>query len=148
MRKKLGDWFKVLQLLKTGPNAKKINDYDPELIESDMLSTPAGTGTDIQLEEAYNEIGEYYVERQRWETAVKFYIMGRNLEKQAECYYILEDYDSLCKILDQLQDNNEILPVIFNFFFKILDYKTRTNLRCKILVFYIYVYICLFRKAL
>jgi hypothetical protein len=43
-------------------------------------------------------------------------------------------------ILDQLKDNNEILPVIFNFFLEILDYKTRTNLRCKILVFYILIY--------
>ncbi len=133
MRKKLGDWFKVLQLLKVGPNAKKISENDPEMLESDMLSSTAGAGSDIQLEEAYNEIGEYYVERQRWDTAVKYFIMGRNLIRQAECYYILEDYDSLCKVLDQLPENSEMLPVflflvlimiyfyfIFSFFLLIL----------------------------
>ena len=116
MRKKLGDWFKVLQLLKVGPNAKKLTENDPELLESDILSTSAVTGSDVQLEEAYNEIGDYYLERQRWDTAVKYFIMGRNLSKQAECYYILEDYDSLCKVLDQLPENSEILTVIINIF--------------------------------
>lgn len=113
MRKKLGDWFKVLQLLKVGPNAKKLTEADTELIESDLLSGTATAGSDIQLEEAYNEIGEYYLERQRWDTAVKYFIMGRNLAKQAECYYILEDYDSLCKVLDQLPENSEILTVFY-----------------------------------
>jgi len=121
MRKKLGDWFKVLQLLKVGPNAKKISENDPEMLESDMLSSTAGAGSDIQLEEAYNEIGEYYVERQRWDTAVKYFIMGRNLIRQAECYYILEDYDSLCKVLDQLPENSEMLPV-FLFLVSIMIY--------------------------
>ena len=76
-----------------------------------MLSSLASTGTDLQLEEAYNEIGEYYMERQNFATAVKYFIMGRNLAQQAECYYIMEDYDSLIKVLDQLPDNNELLPV-------------------------------------
>ena len=114
LRKRLGDWFKVLQLLKLSSGAKKLADSDPELLEGDMLTTAQGGGTDQQLEEAYNEIGEYYRERQRWDTAVKFFIMGRNLEKQAECYYILEDYNSLCKVMDQLPENSELLTVSSN----------------------------------
>ena len=113
MRKKLGDWFKVLQLLKLGSGIKKLSENDLDLLESDMLASAAGAGTDIQLEETYNEIGDYYSERQRWDTAVKFYILGRNLGKQAECYYLLEDYDSLCKVIDQLPDNSELLTVFF-----------------------------------
>ena len=44
LRKKLGDWFRVVQLLKTG----------------------SGGGDDVQLEEAWNAIGDYYADRQKW----------------------------------------------------------------------------------
>lgn len=44
LRKKLGDWFRVVQLLKTGSTG----------------------GDDNQLEEAWNAIGDYYADRQKW----------------------------------------------------------------------------------
>ena len=47
LRKKLGDWFRVVQLLKTG----------------------AG-GDDQALEEAWNAIGDYYADRQKWSVLV------------------------------------------------------------------------------
>ena len=43
LRKKLGDWFRVVHLLKTG-----------------------GGGDDQALEEAWNSIGDYYADRQKW----------------------------------------------------------------------------------
>ena len=43
LRKKLGDWFKVIHLLKNG-----------------------GGGDDVQLEEAWNAVGDYYADRQKW----------------------------------------------------------------------------------
>lgn len=45
MRAKLGDWFRVLHLLQLG-------------------SAP---GDDQQLEDAYNAIGDYYADRQKWQ---------------------------------------------------------------------------------
>ena len=116
LRKKLGDWFKVLQLLKIGSD-KRIYD-DQDILESDMLNTALSGGSDAQLEEAYNEIGDYHFERQRWDLAAKYYIMIRYLERQADCYYVLEDYDSLAKIVDQLPENSELLSVSpYNFEF-------------------------------
>jgi WD repeat-containing protein 35 len=128
LRKKLGDWFKVLQLLKATNSLSRIGSNTErehrEMIEADIAAAVSmndsrynnnnsvvGTlaGTDSQLEEAYFEIGEYYSEQQRWDTAVKFYTMGRNLDKQAECYYNLEDYDNLSKVLEQTPENNELL---------------------------------------
>ena len=44
LRKKLGDWFKVIHLLKNG-----------------------GGGDDVQLEEAWNAVGDYYADRQKWQ---------------------------------------------------------------------------------
>jgi WD repeat-containing protein 35 len=95
----------VLQLLKNGTSD------DTGADGGDLLINALTTGTDSQLEEAYNEIGDYYMERQKWSQAVQYYTQGRNYEKLAECYYILEDYDNLSKILEQLADNSELLPV-------------------------------------
>lgn len=50
LRKKLGDWFKVIHLLKNG----------------------AG-GDDLQLEEAWNALGDYYADRQKWNQVDFFY---------------------------------------------------------------------------
>jgi hypothetical protein len=44
LRMKLGDWFRVLQLLKTG----------------------SGDADDSLLEQANNAIGEYFADRQKW----------------------------------------------------------------------------------
>lgn len=44
LRLKLGDWFRVLQLLKTG----------------------SGAADDSLLEQAHNAIGDYFADRQKW----------------------------------------------------------------------------------
>lgn len=44
MRKMLGDWFRVVQLLKTGTSG----------------------ADDRHLEEAWNAIGDYYIDRRKW----------------------------------------------------------------------------------
>jgi len=46
LRKKLGDWFRVVQLLQTG-----------------------SFGDDQQMEEACSAIGDYYADRQKWSVA-------------------------------------------------------------------------------
>ncbi|KAL5015359.1 hypothetical protein ScPMuIL_009629 [Solemya velum] len=89
LRKKLGDWFRVVQLLKTG----------------------AG-GDDVQLEEAWNAIGDYYADRQKWYQAVTYYVQGQNQERLSECYYMLEDYQGLEKMVQALPENHKLLPEI------------------------------------
>ena len=44
LRLKLGDWFRVLQLLKTG----------------------SGDADDSLLEQAHSAIGDYFADRQKW----------------------------------------------------------------------------------
>lgn len=51
LRKKLGDWFRVVQLLKTGSG-----------------------GDDVQLEEAWNAIGDYYADRQKWSVHCRVHV--------------------------------------------------------------------------
>lgn len=117
MRKKLGDWLKVLQILKLGMSggtglSKKMDENVEELLSSELVSTTGGSVSDTQLEEAYNEIGEFYFERQKFDMANKFFILGRNLEKQAECYFLMENYADLVKLVDFLPENSELLEVI------------------------------------
>jgi WD repeat-containing protein 35 len=54
MRIKLGDWFRVVQLLKAG-----------------------GGGNDALLEQAWNRIGDYYADRQRYRQAVSYVYVKR-----------------------------------------------------------------------
>ncbi|KAM9786504.1 WD repeat-containing protein 35 isoform X1 [Syngnathus typhle] len=94
LRMKLGDWFRVLQLLKTG----------------------SGDCDDALLEQAYNAIGDYFADRQKWVNAVQYYVQGRHQEKLAECYYMLEDYENLEKLTNSLPENHKLLPEIGQMF--------------------------------
>uniref|UniRef100_A0A4W5N0P7 WD repeat-containing protein 35 n=1 Tax=Hucho hucho TaxID=62062 RepID=A0A4W5N0P7_9TELE len=96
LRIKLGDWFRVLQLLKTG----------------------SGDCDDALLEQAYNAIGDYFADRQKWYgvNAVQYYLQGRNQERLAECYYMLEDYDGLERLASSLPENHKLLPDIGQMF--------------------------------
>ncbi|XP_067559738.1 WD repeat-containing protein 35 isoform X6 [Pseudorca crassidens] len=94
LRLKLGDWFRVLQLLKTG----------------------SGDADDSLLEQAHNAIGDYFADRQKWLNAVQYYVQGRNQERLAECYYMLEDYEGLENLANSLPENHKLLPEVAQMF--------------------------------
>jgi len=96
LRMKLGDWFRVVQLLKSG-----------------------SAGDDKLLEKAWNCIGDYYADRQKWQKAVTYYVEGRNQERLAECYYMLEDYNGLEKLLNTLPENHKLLPSFAEMFLSV-----------------------------
>ncbi|XP_066601241.1 WD repeat-containing protein 35 [Prorops nasuta] len=89
LRQKLGDYFRVVQLMKMGIG-----------------------GSDKQMEHAFNKIGDYFAERQNWESAREYYEKGRNLEKLIECYYKLEDYHQLAATVEQLPDKSPVLKTV------------------------------------
>nr|CAB3267696.1 WD repeat-containing protein 35 [Phallusia mammillata] len=88
LRMKLGDWFRVVQLLKSG----------------------SGGSDDKQLIRAWNAIGDYYADRQKWSNAVTYYEKGDNQERLCECYYMLEDYEGMTSLMETLPDNHKMLP--------------------------------------
>uniref|UniRef100_A0A3B3BS72 WD repeat-containing protein 35 n=1 Tax=Oryzias melastigma TaxID=30732 RepID=A0A3B3BS72_ORYME len=90
LRIKLGDWFKVMQLLKSG----------------------SGACDDTLLQQAYNAIGDYFADRQKWVNAVQYYQQGLNQERLAECYYMLEDYAGLERLTAELPENHKLLSDI------------------------------------
>lgn len=47
----------------------------------------------------------------RRQEAVTYYVQGRNQERLAECYYMLEEYAGLKRMSDSLPENHKLLPV-------------------------------------
>lgn len=88
LRTKLGDWFRVVQLLKVVGGVM---------------------GDDTQMTQAWNAIGDYYAERQMWDHAAAYYTQAGNLEKMAESHYILEEYEELEKLSNSLPENHPLL---------------------------------------
>eukprot|EP00117_Sycon_ciliatum_P031550 scpid22207/ scgid3975/ WD repeat-containing protein 35; Naofen len=86
LRAKLGDWFRVVHLLK-------------------MAS--AG-GDDVMTRKAYNEIGDYYTDRQKWKPAITYYQQANNNTMLAQCYLRLEDYESLQTLARSIHDGDPL----------------------------------------
>mmetsp|Transcript_25500 Transcript_25500/g.48224 ORF Transcript_25500/g.48224 Transcript_25500/m.48224 type:complete len:1215 (+) Transcript_25500:126-3770(+) len=85
MRMRLGDWFKVEKLAQSS------------------------AGDDALLMLAWNKIGEYYADRQKWSKAVAYFAQAKNAEQLVECFYLLEDYVGLEKLIHTLPDGHPML---------------------------------------
>lgn len=91
MRKRLGDWFRVVQMV------------------------TQGYGDDMDHQLALNQIGDYYADRQKWMKAAQFYSQAKNNKKLATCFYMLEDFtglEGLVHALPQGPDSTELLKEI------------------------------------
>lgn len=86
LRTRLGDWFRVVQLIQSG-----------------------GGGDDALLQQAYSHIGDYYADRQKWEKAFVFYSKAKNFSALVQCAYALEDFASLEKFAHQLPEGSRML---------------------------------------
>lgn len=164
LRMKLGDWFRVVQLVKTGGGAgdyfrvwattrispRNMMPIVPFSLKEDVTSILLCccmvwvhvvlnwlcffAGDDSLLEQAWSAIGDYYADRQKWygfvayiavavlpvavwhwwsdrQHAVTYYQQGRNQERLAECFYMLEDYNGLEQMVHSLPDNHPLLSV-------------------------------------
>jgi len=85
LRTRLGDWFRVVQLIQSG------------------------AGDDALLTEAYNHIGDYYADRQKWIKAYKFYGKAKNLKAMVSCAYVLDDYAALEKLVQDIPVGSDFL---------------------------------------
>ncbi|CAG0916326.1 unnamed protein product [Notodromas monacha] len=94
LRRKLGDYARVVVLLRT-----------------------ASAGSDVQMEEAWNALGDHFVDRHMWTEAVDYFRKARNHEKLVKCYYMLEDYQGIENILmKSLPDGHDMIPEIGDMF--------------------------------
>lgn len=67
------------------------------------------TGDDTLLTQAWNAIGDYYADRQKFGHAITYYSQGRNYSQLAECYYRLEDFTELKRLVETLPPNSPTL---------------------------------------
>ncbi|EDV23603.1 uncharacterized protein TRIADDRAFT_50569 [Trichoplax adhaerens] len=110
MRVKLGDWFRVSQLLKT----------------------EGGGGDDNLVRQSHNAIGDYYADRHRWRDAIRQYVVGHNQNRLAECYYMLEDFEGLDNLMNSVPENHPLLAEIGNMFFTVgmCEPAVRSYMKC------------------
>eukprot|EP00730_Choanoeca_flexa_P001723 TRINITY_DN10757_c0_g1_i2.p1 TRINITY_DN10757_c0_g1~~TRINITY_DN10757_c0_g1_i2.p1 ORF type:complete len:1157 (+),score=402.04 TRINITY_DN10757_c0_g1_i2:149-3619(+) len=89
MRQKLGDWFRVIQLIRS-----------------------SGGADDKQLKSAWSSIGQYYFDRQQYKQAKEHFSQGGNTAGLAECCYRLEDWHGLEELIYTLPEGHELLKDI------------------------------------
>jgi len=88
LRASLGDWEKVVQLVQQGG------------------------GDDELLTNAWNKIGDKYMERQMVAKAAQHYAQGKNTERLIECYSQLEDYEKLERLIPTITEGSPLLSEI------------------------------------
>lgn len=94
MRKKLGDWSRVLSLLRGVPGAQTSTQF-----------------SDAQLDEAYSELGDALADRHQWRNALSYFLLGHSTERVLLANFTLEDFKYLQEMVPQLPDNHKLLPV-------------------------------------
>lgn len=57
-----------------------------------------------------------FISRQK---AVQNYVLGRNQERLAKCYYMTDNYKGLKEMTDHLPENHQLLPVSIKMFYLI-----------------------------
>jgi WD repeat-containing protein 35 len=85
MRRKVGDYGRVVDLLRTGG------------------------GSDQQVREAWDRIGEQFADKFHWKKAVQYFAQSRNVDRLAECYYRLENFAELAKLSKDVADGTPLL---------------------------------------
>ncbi|GMF25436.1 unnamed protein product [Phytophthora fragariaefolia] len=85
LRQRLGDWFRVVQLVQSGG------------------------GNDVLLTHAWNMIGEYFSDRHKWEKAIKYYAQAKNTSALVQCYYALGDFNQLESLVNDIPESSPLL---------------------------------------
>lgn len=92
LRIRTGDWFRVVQLVQSG------------------------AGDDKLLTKAWNKIGEYYADRQKWKKAAQYYSQAKNTSALIKCYYKLGDFKKLHQVSESLSNGSPLLSQVAQMF--------------------------------
>ena len=64
------------------------------------------------LQLAWNKIGDYYLERQKYDKAMQYYLQAKNTDLLITCYFKLEDYAALHQLIGTLPEESILLAKI------------------------------------
>lgn len=92
LRRKLGDWSRVAELQNTI------------------------TSTDLENKSSYNQMGNFFADRHQYAQASNYYKLAGNNDQLVDCYYKMEDYESLEKVADSLDELDPLVPKIASMF--------------------------------
>ena len=92
LRRKLGDWERVSELQN------------------------AATSTDLENKSTYNQMGNFFGDRHQYIQASRYYNLAKNNEKLVDCYYNMEDYENLEKLVDLLDERDPLISRIASMF--------------------------------
>ncbi|EER18071.1 wd-repeat protein, putative, partial [Perkinsus marinus ATCC 50983] len=103
LRLKLGDWFRVVQLLQPDDTSRVGYPEDGNSTRKPGSSPRFGSQKNL-LKQAYVECGNYYAKRGRWNLAAQ--IMGKHTSMWSlHRYTALEDFDSLYQTISHETDS-------------------------------------------
>nr|CCC90607.1 unnamed protein product [Trypanosoma congolense IL3000] len=85
LRYRLGDWFRVVQLVQEGG------------------------GDESHMKRAWENIGDFYADRQKWTKAAQYYSQSQNRHKLAHILFLQEDYDLLVQLIQNAEHDRELL---------------------------------------
>lgn len=88
MRKRIGDYPRVVQLLQTGG------------------------GNDLLMREAWDKIGEQYADKFKWRKASQYFRQSRNMERLSDCLYRLEMFNELAELRLDIPDGTPLLNTL------------------------------------
>lgn len=71
--------------------------------------TKEGSGYDDILSKLTNKLGDDYAEKFEWDKAAEFYLTSKNYKGLIEAFTMLEDYDSLAQIIEEIPENDPLL---------------------------------------
>jgi WD repeat-containing protein 35 len=91
LRLRLSDWLSVQQIM----------DQDKSLAIDDRL-----------VERVKQSLGDLYFDRKKYAQALPHYEQGRCYDRMSDCYYQMEEFESLQRLADSLPDGHGCLPKI------------------------------------
>ncbi|EJD74175.1 WD repeat protein 35 [Loa loa] len=94
LREKMNDWFRIVEILQKSRQP----------------------GDDELLKKAWNHIGDYYAERQKWKQAESYYEKGENHEQLIRCYLMDDNYDNMELLAKRLPDGDKLISEIGEIF--------------------------------
>ncbi|MCP9265269.1 hypothetical protein DINM_020523 [Dirofilaria immitis] len=94
LREKMNDWFRIVEILQKSKQP----------------------GDDKLLKKAWNNVGDYYAERQKWKQAESYYEKGENHKQLIRCYLMDDNYDKMQLLAKHLPDGDKLIAEIGEIF--------------------------------
>eukprot|EP00457_Paulinella_chromatophora_P000783 gb/GEZN01000783.1/.p1 GENE.gb/GEZN01000783.1/~~gb/GEZN01000783.1/.p1 ORF type:complete len:1200 (+),score=159.05 gb/GEZN01000783.1/:95-3694(+) len=112
LRQRLGDWFRVHELLQGqlgSPENSQSSKSGNTRNKMESAAQGLSLSNDELLRTTWENLGDWYADRQRWSQAYEFYSKAGNVKALVEASYRLDRFDTLESLIDQVPEGDELL---------------------------------------